>query len=117
MIKDPMVQDYFTYKGPTEEIGGGESLVETSGYIPANIQIEDMINAGIRLNQSRAEKYDFDSLEADDGEFIDPTRSLGFDMADASRINREVNARLRKQVEAAEAAKKAEAMKVEKKEE
>ena len=37
------------------EINSGENLVERAGYIPAKIQIENLINAGIRLKEHRAE--------------------------------------------------------------
>jgi len=41
------------------EAGGGEILVETAGYVPADIRIKEFIEAGIRLADYRREAYDF----------------------------------------------------------
>lgn len=77
--------DQFMNKPPSdEETNSGESLVEAAGYIPAEIQIMEMIQAGERLGEYRKEKYDYGSIEEDDGA-IDPTRRLDYDLADASR--------------------------------
>lgn len=77
------------------EINSGEKKVETAGYIPAEIQIEDMIMAGQRLNQARAERFDFPDGR-DDDLFMDPTRSPNFDLADASSLANMVDGRLSK---------------------
>lgn len=63
--------------------GGGEILVETAGYIPAEKQIIDMINAGIRLGTYR-EQFDYndDYIDVDNVE-VDPTRDPDFDQGDA----------------------------------
>lgn len=72
---------------PTPEINSGEIIVEKSGYISAQKQIEALIDAGERLNASRLELYDYpDGLpDGDDGQ-ITVTRNANFDMADASQI-------------------------------
>lgn len=64
--------------------GGGEILVETAGYIPAEKQIIDMINAGIRLGTYR-EQFDYNSIEEIDinNVEVDPTREADFDQGDA----------------------------------
>lgn len=70
----------------TMEKNSGEIKVETAGYIPGDIQIRRLIAAGERLEQHRAEMYDFGPDQEVDDEAIDPTRSPGFDMADASQL-------------------------------
>ena len=77
--------DQFSNKPPAdEETNSGESLVEAAGYIPAEVQIMEMIQAGERLGEYRKERYDFESIEKDDGT-VDPTRRLDYDLADASK--------------------------------
>jgi hypothetical protein len=63
----------------------GERITESAGYIPAKIQIENMILAGKRLADYRSEMYDYESDEEDDDEMMDPTRRPGYDMVDAQR--------------------------------
>ena len=77
------------------EINSGPILVERAGYIPARIQIENLINAGHRLKEHRAEMYDFTELSKIDLNFYDPTRSKNFDIADAFQIKQQVEARLK----------------------
>lgn len=88
---------YSVYDKPPfiKEKGGGVSEVETAGYIPAEVQIQDMLNAGRRLGEYRRERYDFGSDEEIPKDYYDPTRSPGFDMADASQLQQSVAARLR----------------------
>lgn len=75
------------------EIPTGKSKVEKAGFIPAKRQIEGLINAGQRLALSRLEQFDFEGDKIDEN-YIDPTREPGFDLADASKIALEVEARL-----------------------
>ena len=63
-----------------------KSETEQAGYIPPQIQIENMILAGERLNQSRKEQYDFASADEIDEDAYDPTRSGNFDLADATQM-------------------------------
>lgn len=77
-----------------EEVMSDDSITETAGYIPPERQIVDMINAGVRLGEFRKEAYDFGSGEEVPDDYIDPTRSPNFDMADAQAINLAVNKRL-----------------------
>lgn len=82
-------------------------IVETSGYVPAQKRIENLIAAGKRLVDSRNEAYDLLNGE-DDGD-IDPTRSGEFDLADASSLQNGLEARFsaKKAADAALAAKAA----------
>lgn len=89
-----------------KEKNNGKKKVETAGYIPAITQIENLINAGMRLNQYRDEMYDFGAAEEVDDSFSDPTRNPNFDMADASMLAKEVEMNLRAQKEEAEREKK-----------
>lgn len=66
------------------------SHVEKQGYIPAKVQIENMLMAGRRLEESRAEMYDFPPGKEVDEEFIDPTRNPGFDISEAYVIKRDL---------------------------
>lgn len=61
------------------------SMTERAGYIPAEKRIENMMLAGQRLAQSRKDQYDFEDDNVDES-FEDPTRTVGFDDADASQI-------------------------------
>lgn len=85
---------------PVYETGGGEKLVDASGYISAEEQILSMLQAGIRLDESRKELYD-DESEGEDIDFdsipVDPTRMPGVDMADISQLDHVVKARLLQQ--------------------
>ena len=67
------------------ESNDGPELVEKAGYIPAQVQIENLLNAGDRLNQSRL-GYEFDADEEVPDDYSDVTRSPNFDLSDASRI-------------------------------
>ena len=89
------------------EINSGENLVERAGYIPAKIQIENLIQAGIRLKEHRAEMYDFKSLAEIDLDFHDPTRSKNFDIADAFQLRTALEHRLKASQTAQEASEEA----------
>lgn len=71
---------------------GGISKTETAGYVPPKKIIENMITAGMRLKAFRQENFDLAEGEDDEG-FDDPTRTPGFDMADASQLQLELKAR------------------------
>jgi hypothetical protein len=71
------------------EINNGEVLVETAGYLSVEQQIENLILAGRRLEDWRADHFDYyDSLPKgfDDTAIRDPTREPNFDMADAHQM-------------------------------
>ena len=85
------------YSGNTTkpEKNHGERLVETAGYIPAQVRIENMMLAGRRLAEARKELYDFPAGVEPDESLSDPTRSPNFDLADASAIQMAAESRLR----------------------
>lgn len=91
---------------PGEEPGKGKRMVETGGYIPPEVQIEEMIFAGRRLGEYRKENYDFGADEEIPDDYVDPTRSPGFDMADASAIKSDLKTRLQRLKDAQAALKK-----------
>lgn len=62
-----------------------KKIVEVAGYVPAQIRIENLINAGLRLEQSRMEEFDLPDGEMSDDFVPDPTRQRNYDLADASR--------------------------------
>ena len=76
----------YSIQKTSPEVNKGPSHVEKAGYIPAQARIENMMLAGQRLVAHRAEMYDFKELKDIDENFIDPTRSKNFDMADASQF-------------------------------
>lgn len=80
---------------------GGEKLVEAAGYISAEEQILSMLQAGVRLDESRKELYDVEGDIDDNISFdsvgFDPTRMPGFDPADATALARVVEQRLHDQ--------------------
>lgn len=87
------VYDQFHRPPVVMEENDGKSIVEMAGYIPAHIQIQQMMEAGERLNRSRRDQYDYASEEEDDGR-IDPTRDSNFDLSDASRILNDVDSKI-----------------------
>ena len=84
----------------------GEMLVEVKGYITAEKRINDMINAGVRLQESRKELYDFYDGNPANLSFSDPTRSPNYDMADAFQSQVAAKNRLRRSQMAQEASEK-----------
>lgn len=82
-----------------KEVNSGEVIVETAGYVPAQTLIESMLEAGIRLQQGRG--FEFEQGEDIPDNYIDPTRSPGFDLADAAQISMSNLARLEEQANAA----------------
>lgn len=96
----PVIYDQYNRPPEAFEKVSDETITETAGYVPSDRQIEDMIIAGRRLNEARAQAFDFAPGEEDDGEFYDPTRSPGFDLADASRLVRNIAQKIKKQAKA-----------------
>lgn len=86
---DPVTDSEFTV-----EKGGGERITDSAGYVPAKIRIEQMIQAGRNLvDFRRGENYDINEGDSEEDVVMDPTRVRGFDMADASRLQREIASR------------------------
>ena len=92
------------YTGSTTkpEKNFGERLVETAGYIPAQVRIENMMLAGRRLADARKELYDFPAGVEPDESLSDPTRSPNFDLADATALHMAAESRLRQPRKAVE---------------
>jgi len=86
--RDVEFNSFIEHELPVGEVNDGKSKVETAGYIPAEVRIGQMIDAGMRLRQSRAEMFDVPpGMDVDiDDVAIDPTRIGNFDMADADRL-------------------------------
>lgn len=87
---------YTAYVRPEKknfEFDSGRVLVERTGYIPAKIQIENLILAGQRLADYRREKYDFEPGSKEDFNYHDPTRDPNFDMSDASQITQSLESK------------------------
>lgn len=64
---------------------GGKKMVETTGYIPAKVRIERMVQAGQRLKSMDVSNFDTIDPNVDDEDLpIDPSRKPGYDLADAS---------------------------------
>lgn len=56
-----------------------ESAVEVDGYIPAEVQIQNLLNAGMRLAESRKEQFQYEGEEG----FNSPPAIEPEDRADA----------------------------------
>lgn len=78
------------------EPGGGETLVETAGYVPADIRIREFIEAGIRLGEYRKEAYDFGADEEVDFSAMDPLRIPGVDPAEVTQLRYQLEASMKK---------------------
>ena len=82
--------DRTPYKG---EKNSGELLTEQAGYVPADVKILNMIEAGERLRDSRL-GYEFEDEQSVPDDYYDPTRESGFDMADATALTAEALQRM-----------------------
>lgn len=60
-----------------------ELITETAGYVPPEVRIKEMIQAGAALQAFRAENYDFPYGEEVPDDYFDPTRAHGYDQDDA----------------------------------
>lgn len=93
-----MLQTRYALEKRKGEEGGGESIVETAGYIPGEVRIKQLLMAGQRLAEARAEQYDWpDGVITDDP--IPFGRRLDTDMAEATQRGLELTARLGKAME------------------
>jgi hypothetical protein len=98
-----------------DEVNEGKKIVETAGYVPAKKQIENLLLAGEKLVAYRKGMYDYEpDDDSDDDDFNDPTRVPGFDMADSSQLQSELEGRIKAQEAAAAAAAKEDTKKPEK---
>lgn len=95
----------YDYKVSPGETNDGELIVETAGYIPAEIKITSMIDAGRRLLETRL-AYEFDPDQEVPDDYSDPTRNPGFDMADAYQLSMAANQNMINTKKSADQAKK-----------
>lgn len=96
-MKPDVIYDWFTRPKAKGEVNSGEEIVEKEGYIPAEAQIMDMMQAGVRLGEYRREKYDYAADEEVPDDAIDPRAFT--DPVEADAALRQVKSRLRAQVE------------------
>lgn len=83
----------------TGEKGNTMSITEQTGYVPANVMIERLIYAGMRLNHSRG-VYDSDGYEgAHDDMEISPVRRPGVDITEVELLARQSMSNIEKQTE------------------
>lgn len=92
--------EYMTrYKRPQiEETLFDEDKVERAGYIPAEVKINQLIEAGERLGKFRKEQFD-QSFDDEEDLNIDPTRNGNFDLADASQYSAGLKGKFEKNIE------------------
>jgi len=69
----------------TPEKNNGTKVTETAGYIPAELQIRRLLEAGQRLDEWKADLFDFAFNEDVPDNYLPANRSLGFDPADATQ--------------------------------
>lgn len=94
MTKVVIVKGYdFDMNKANPEVIEKETIVEQSGYEPADRKIMNMIYAGQRLKEARKEMYDYEGDDVIDIP-IDPTRKPGLDLAEASQMLLETQARI-----------------------
>lgn len=78
------------FEGPWEP-----SKTEQAGVVSPKKQIERLIRAGHTLREFRARGgYEFESEEDIPDDYVDPTRSPGYDIADAAEAAAELAARV-----------------------
>lgn len=75
--------NYNRPKAKLEEISSKSKVVKT-GYVPLDVKIQEMMNAGRQLVDSRRLMYD--STKGVTSLAYNPTRSPHFDLAEASQL-------------------------------
>lgn len=90
-----------------EEPGGGKRITETAGYVPADIQIMEMLVAGRRLAEIRKDRFDFATEEEVPDDYLDESRRPGLDLAEGSILDQRLRERLLRLKAAQEEARKA----------
>lgn len=85
----------YEYGGPVTTGDFSPSLTDAAGYRTVRTQVETLVKAGERLDMARAEEFDYPEGVSDvDVAVHDPTRSGGFDLADATALERSYAYRL-----------------------
>ncbi|QXP44171.1 MAG: hypothetical protein [Arizlama microvirus] len=93
-------QTPYTHQKTPPEVNSGECLVDLAGYIPAQKRIENLIMAGQRLRDYRAQQFDFPDGEIDE-DYEDPTRDIR-DLAEATQLSFQAEARLKQSKKASQ---------------
>nr|QJB18851.1 MAG: hypothetical protein [Microvirus sp.] len=75
------IQGFANRPKATPEVLSKEKKVETAGYQSSSKRIKQMIECGIRLEQSRSDQYDSDNLNDDPP--VNPYRRKNLDCTDA----------------------------------
>lgn len=70
------------------------SMTEQAGYVPTDRKIKEFFECGVRLKEARAAQYDFPPGVEPKEDFSDPTRAPGFDLADATQMARQAEAKV-----------------------
>lgn len=83
----------YVYEPPAEE--PRENLVDESGAYKSEKKLMNYINNGLRVSHPELNTYDFESEDADDGSFVDPSRKHGYDLADALNDLASIRARVK----------------------
>lgn len=78
------------------EPAGTIKIVETAGFRSTKQQIEEYMDAGRRLQAYRELKYDFEHGTEVPEDYHDPTRTPGYDPADAMEDLRTAEANLKR---------------------
>ncbi|QXP44153.1 MAG: hypothetical protein [Arizlama microvirus] len=85
-----------TFKGSYEnrpvakkEKNSGKSITEKAGYIPTKSLIENMFKAGAQLSKVRKEMYSSEN-DVDDDSPPNPLNRMDLDLAESSKLEREV---------------------------
>lgn len=93
------VEFYTQFRRPEKvyEKNTGERIVESAGYIPANVQITMMQQAGQKLKEWRMEQFDYGPDDVIDLSKVSMlTRNRGVDYAEVSEEKKEVEKRLKR---------------------
>ena len=84
--REVLLNTPYKRKRSDPEINSGEFLLDIASYVPAKVQLKNLIESGERLKLAREEMYHFPREEDVDEDFEDPTMTPGFDMSDASQM-------------------------------
>lgn len=89
------------------DAAGGEVLVQLQGYISAEQRINNLMDAGRRLIESRGSQFDWDDVDDPSNEEFnfDVTRRRNYDLADATQDVFAVEQRITDRARANKAAK------------
>lgn len=108
------VEGYTQWIRPLPDQGekmDSKPAVTIEPYMPPQIQVADMMDAGLRLAEARKARYDTVELGIGEGEDVplDPTRAPGVDMVDIQRAAEKASAALKASYQSASEAAAAKA--------